>query len=52
MEVGVMANFQIEIMDDAFYGRIKALADSENRSISQQVSFLLKGRLYSGKNDG
>jgi hypothetical protein len=44
-----MANLQIKNIDDAFYGQIKALAESENRSISQQVLFLLKGRLAGGK---
>ena len=44
-----MANLQIKNIDDAFYGQIKALADSENRSISQQVLYLLKGYLAGGK---
>jgi len=30
-----MANLQIKNINEAFYGQIKALADSENRSISQ-----------------
>ena len=37
-----MANLQIKGMDDALYARLKDLAVSENRSISQQVVFLLK----------
>jgi hypothetical protein len=52
MEECVMANLQIKNIDEAFYGRIKALADSENRSISQQVLFLLKGRISGGKMTG
>jgi hypothetical protein len=52
MEVRFMANLQIKNIDEAFYGRIKALADSENRSISQQVLYLLKGYLAGGKMTG
>jgi len=37
-----MANLQIKGMDDELYTSLKALAASENRSISQQVLFLLK----------
>ena len=37
-----MANLQIKGIKDEFYAQIKALADSENRSISQQVLFLIK----------
>lgn len=37
-----MANLQIKGIDDDLYGQIKALAKSENRSISQQVLFLVK----------
>ena len=44
-----MANLQIKNIDEEFYGRIKALADSENRSISQQVLYLLKGHLAGEK---
>jgi len=40
-----MANLQIKNIDDAFYKQIKALADAENRSISQQVIFLIKNYL-------
>ncbi len=47
-----MANLQIKNIDEAFYGQIKALADSENRSISQQVLYLLKGNLAGGKMTG
>ena len=40
-----MANLQIKGIDDDLYGQIKALAKSENRSISQQVLFLVKAYL-------
>ncbi len=42
-----MANLQIKGMDDELYASLKDLAASENRSISQQVLFLLK--LYLGR---
>jgi len=42
-----MANLQIKGMDDALYTTLKDLAASENRSISQQVVYLLK--LYLGR---
>ena len=42
-----MANLQIKGMDDDLYAQLKALAASENRSISQQILFLLK--LYLAK---
>jgi len=37
-----MANLQIKGMNDDFYAQIKALAGSENRSISQQILFMTK----------
>ena len=37
-----MANLQIKGIDDALYTQIKELAASENRSISQQILFLVK----------
>lgn len=37
-----MANLQIKGMDDDLYAQLKSLAASENRSISQQVLYLLK----------
>ncbi|NOY68510.1 MAG: hypothetical protein GXP53_03330 [Deltaproteobacteria bacterium] len=40
-----MANLQIKGIQDEFYAQIKALADSENRSISQQVLYLIRGYL-------
>ncbi len=40
-----MANLQIKGMDDNLYADLKDLAASENRSISQQVLYLIKGYL-------
>jgi len=37
-----MANLQIKGMHDDLYEDIKRLAARENRSVSQQVAFLLK----------
>ncbi len=37
-----MANLQIKGMDDRLYDMIKKLAASENRSVSQEVLFLVK----------
>jgi len=37
-----VANLQIKGIDDALYAQIKELAASENRSISQQILFLVK----------
>lgn len=37
-----MANLQIKGMSDDFYPQIKALANSENRSVSQQILFMKK----------
>ncbi len=42
-----MANLQIKGMDDELYTSLKDLAVSENRSISQQVLFMIK--LYLGR---
>ena len=47
-----MANLQIKGMDDNLYERLKAIADSENRSVSQQVLFLVKSYLAKGKTIG
>ncbi len=44
-----MANLQIKGIDDSFYTEIKALAASENRSVSQEVLYLLKDYLAKGK---
>ena len=40
-----MANLQIKGIDDSLYDQIKQLAKSENRSISQQVLYLVKSYL-------
>lgn len=40
-----MANLQIKGIEDSLYAEIKALAASENRSISQQILFLVKDYL-------
>jgi hypothetical protein len=37
-----MANLQIKGIDDDLYSQIKLMASRENRSISQQVLFLVK----------
>jgi len=46
-----MANLQIKGIDDALYTRIKQIAASENRSISQQILFLVKSHLKERRND-
>jgi hypothetical protein len=40
-----MANLQIKNIDEQLYEQIKQLASDENRSISQQVLFLIRNRL-------
>ena len=37
-----MANLQIKGMNDDLHSQIKALAKSENRSVSQQILFMTK----------
>jgi hypothetical protein len=44
-----MANLQIKGIDDGLYAQIKSLAASENRSVSQQVLFLIKEHLSKKK---
>lgn len=44
-----MANLQIKGIDESLYKQIKAMAASENRSISQQVLFLIKAYMASSK---
>ena len=44
-----MANLQIKGIEDDLYARIKQLAASENRSVSQQVLFLLKSYMTNKK---
>jgi len=38
----IMANLQIKGIDDDLYSQIKTMASQENRSISQQILFLVK----------
>ena len=38
----IMANLQIKNIDDDLYYQIKTMASQENRSISQQILFLVK----------
>ena len=40
-----MANLQIKGIQDALYAKIKELAAAENRSVSQQILFLVKEHL-------
>jgi hypothetical protein len=40
-----MANLQIKGIKDELYAQIKNLAASQNRSVSQQVLFLIKNHL-------
>jgi hypothetical protein len=44
-----VANLQIKGIDDGLYAQIKFLAASENRSVSQQVLFLIKEYLSKKK---
>ena len=44
-----MANLQIKGIDESFYLQLKELASSENRSVSQQVLYLLKEHLSKEK---
>ena len=44
-----MANLQIKGMDDNLYERLKTMAASQNRSVSQQVLYLVKSYLAKGK---
>ena len=37
-----MANLQIKGIQDALYAEIKEMASAENRSVSQQILFLVK----------
>ena len=40
-----MSNLQIKGIDDKFYQELKQLAADENRSVSQQVLFMLRSSL-------
>ncbi len=44
-----MANLQIKGMDDDLYARLKETAASENRSVNQQVVFLIKSHIANAK---
>ena len=44
-----MAILQIKGIEDKFYAEIKALADSENRFISQQVLYIIREYLAKEK---
>jgi len=44
-----MANLQIKGIKDELYAQIKNLAASQNRSVSQQVLFLIKDHLSKKK---
>jgi hypothetical protein len=46
---GNMANLQIKNVEDDLYQEIKKLASAENRSVSQQVLFLVKEYLAKRK---
>lgn len=43
-----MANLQIKGMDDHLYERLREMAAAHNRSVSQQVLFLVKSYLAKG----
>ncbi|MFH0976148.1 MAG: hypothetical protein V1874_10240 [Spirochaetota bacterium] len=45
----IVANLQIKGIEDKFYSKIKKMAASENRSVSQQVLFLIKAYLSKEK---
>jgi len=47
-----MPNLQIKGIDDALYSRIKEMAASENRSLSQQVLFLTRQYLAEHHREG
>jgi len=40
-----MANLQVKGIDDALYEQLKTLAISENRSVSQEIIYLIKTHL-------
>jgi len=44
-----MANLQIKGIDDTLYDTIKELAESENRSVSQEILYLVKEHLAKRK---
>lgn len=40
-----MANLQVKGIDDGLYEQLKRLATAENRSVSQEIIFLVKAHL-------
>jgi predicted CopG family antitoxin len=44
-EEDIMANLQVKGIDDDLYDKLKKLALNENRSISQEIIFLIKTHL-------
>ncbi len=44
-----MATLQLEGIDSCFYDQIKQMAESENRSISQQIVYVVKEYLAKEK---
>ncbi|MCG2823626.1 MAG: hypothetical protein L6364_08085 [Desulfobulbaceae bacterium] len=44
-----MANLQVKGIDDGLYEQLKRLATAENRSVSQEIIFLVKAHLSSQK---
>jgi plasmid stability protein len=45
----MMANLQVKGIDDGLYEQLKRLATTENRSVSQEIIFLVKAHLSSQK---
>lgn len=45
----VMANLQVKGIDDSLYEQLRERATAENRSVSQEVIFLIKTSLASRK---
>ncbi|MDZ7642271.1 MAG: hypothetical protein U5J62_09650 [Desulfurivibrio sp.] len=44
-----MANMQVKGIDDGLYEQLKRVATTENRSVSQEIIFLIKAHLSSQK---
>ncbi|MFZ2630774.1 MAG: hypothetical protein WA081_06605 [Desulfosalsimonadaceae bacterium] len=44
-----MANLQIKGIPSEFYDQIKDMAEAENRSVSQQVLYLIKEHMAKGR---
>ena len=47
-----MSNLQIKGIDERLYNELKQLAANENRSVSQQVLFLIKNHLAQKRRGG